>query len=107
MKMLICAGVAVLMLVAPAVFAAEKLTEVDAGGGKSTGQWVIFLSKGQAPGALTGTCAVAIGNGDTIEAAYGMNIQAGKPAVTAITADVIKAERTSDKEPPATTLRDN
>ena len=105
MKTLMCVGVAMLMLVAPAVFAAEKLTEVDASGGKSTGQWVIFLSRGQAAGAPTGTCAVAIGNGETIEAAYGMNIQAGKPAVTAIAADVIKAERTSDKEPFATTLK--
>lgn len=105
MKTAMCAGVAALMIAfGPMAFAAEKLTEVDASGGKSTGQWVIFLSKGQAPGAPTGTCAVAVGNGDTIEAAYGMNIQAGKPAVTAITADVIKAERTSDKEPIATTL---
>ncbi len=104
MKTLICAGVAVLMLVAPAVFAAEKLTEADASGGTSTGQWVLFLSKGQAAGAPVGTCAVVLGNGDMIEAAYGMSIQAGKPVVSAIAADVIKAERASDTEPVATTL---
>jgi len=105
MKTAMCAGVAALMIAfGPMVFAAEKLTEADASGGKSSGQWVLFLSKGQAPGAPTGTCAVAVGNGDTIEAAYGMNIKAGKPVVSAIAADAIKADRASDKEPMATTL---
>lgn len=98
------ASLAMLALVfAPAVFAAEKLVEVDASEGKSTGQWVMFLSKAQAANAPTGTCAVAIGNGDTIEAAYGMSIEGGKPVVSAIAADVITAERASDKEPAAST----
>ncbi len=96
--------VAALVAVSPAVFAAEKLTEVDGSGGKSTGQWVMFLSKGQAANAPTGTCAVVLGNGENIEAAYGMNVQGGKPVVSVIPADVIKAERASDKAPDATTL---
>jgi len=104
MKTVMCAGVAVLMLLGPAVFAAEKLTEVDASGGKSSGQWVLFLSRAQAPNAPTGTCAVAIGNGETIEAAYGMNIKAGKPEVSAIAADLIKSERAATSEPGATTI---
>lgn len=99
------AGLAMVVLaIAPAVFAAEKLTEVDASGGTSKGQWVMFLSKAQAANAPTGTCAVAIGNGDTIEAAYGMSVQGGKPVVAAIATDLIKSERASDKEPAATTL---
>lgn len=93
-----------LVALCPAVFAGEKLTEVDGSGGKSTGQWVMFLAKGQAENAPTGTCAIVLGNGDTIEMAYGMNIQGGKPVASAITADVIKAERTSDKAPDASTL---
>lgn len=93
-----------LMAIVPAAFAGENVTEVDASGGKSKGQWVIFLSKGMSASAPIGTAAAVVGNGDKIEAAFGMNVQGGKPVASAISADVITAERTSDKEPAATTL---
>jgi len=100
-----CAGLMVAVVaLCPAVFAAEKVTEIDASGGKSTGHWVIFLSKGAAANAPIGTAAAVVGHGDSIEGAFGMNVQGGKPVASAISADVVKAERASEKEPGAITL---
>lgn len=96
-------SMALAVLAAPAVFAAEQVREIDASGGTSKGQWVIILSKGAAANAPVGTAAVVLGNGDTFEAAYGMSMVAGKPTVAAIGEDIIKSERESDKEPLANT----
>ncbi len=105
MKSYVCAGLAVLAFaMGSAAVGAEKLLELDATGGTSTGHWVMVVSKAMAPNAPTGLAAMAVGNGDTLEQAYGMSIAAGKPAVGAVSEDVIKAERASDREPVTTTI---
>lgn len=93
-----------LLAAVPAAFAAENLKELDASGGKSEGHWVIFVSKALAPNAPMGTVAAGVGKGDTLDAAFGMYIDAAKPQVGKVNADVIKEARESDKEPEATTV---
>ncbi len=64
----------------------------------------MIVSKAMAPNAPTGLAAMAVGNGNKFEAAYGMSIAAGAPVVAAVGEDVIKAERASDREPVTTTI---
>jgi hypothetical protein len=104
MKTFALYAMALVLLAAPAAFAAEQLREVDASGGTSNGQWVLFISKGAAPNAPMGTAAVAVGKGDKFQAGYGLHMAAGKPTVAAVKEELIKSERESDKEPAATTL---
>jgi hypothetical protein len=105
MKKYVCAGLAALVFAfGPGALAAEKLLELDASGGKTAGQWVMIVSKAMAPNAPTGLAAVAVGNGDKFEGAYGFNMAAGKPVDSAVTEDAIKAERASDKAPEATVI---
>src|SRR5262245_2081418 len=105
MKKFVCAGLALVAFAfGPAALAAEKLLELDAASGKSTGQWVMIVSRAMAPNAPMGLAAVAVGNGTKFEAAYGLNVVAGKPTASAVTEEIIKAERTSDKAPDASTI---
>lgn len=104
MKSTAIVSMALALWAASATFAAEQVREIDASGGTSKGQWVIILSKAAAANAPIGTAAVVLGNGDKFEAAYGMSIVAGKPVVASIAEEVIRSERTSEKEPAASTL---
>jgi hypothetical protein len=85
-------------------FAAENLVELDASGGKAKDHHVIFVSKAMAQDAPAGTAAVAAYAGDKFEGAFGMSVQAGKPVASAVSEDVIKSERASEKEPATSTM---
>lgn len=104
MKSLCAFSIAFSLLAAPAVFAAEKVVELDASGGTAAGAWVMIFSKAMSPNAPMGTAAVAVGDGDKFEGAFGMSIEAAKPVVSTISQEKIKEERASEKVPEATTV---
>ena len=85
-------------------FAAEKLVKLDASGGNAKDHWVMFVSKAMAPAAPAGTAAVAVGQGDKFEGAFGMSVVGGKPVASAVSEETVKSERASDKEPIASTM---
>ena len=90
-------------LVAFSAFGEEELfRHLDVSDGKSEGHWVMFFSKAMAKNAPMGTVGVAVGKGDSCEAAFGMLVKSSKPAVGTITEEEIKALRADEKGPAAT-----